>query len=463
MDPQQPRRVDRTDYTTDASTRARALQALVDGLKLSDLQRTWAFNFENREIADDVMTAILTPYKSGAIDYKEAQLRWVDIYNEHKPPAKASPPPAATPAAPPPTATTTPEPDSSPPAAAQPATAKPASAAPEPPPAEPLESTMPVTPVKPQWNNLEPPADDPDFVLNETSRVERLNDWQAIGASVRGKSHAHKGTFRDDAFDMATCGDWTLTAVSDGAGSSPLSRVAAQIACAKVVKSLQGTLANYTLSAPPGDMEKLNSDLTRLRSFLVEAGRVAQEAVLREVNQRGLQVRDMYATLLVMVHTAWGKHEIVAALQVGDGAIGVLFEKDSGEQECTVLGDADHGEYSSETRFLTTPGIDREFSSRVKFTVKSRIQCIAVMSDGVSDDFFPEEKRLIQLFCGDPISVEGMLSSSGEPVPGVLTDLLVPGKHSAANLGADLVAWLQYEKRGSFDDRTLVLLHRSPA
>jgi len=289
-----------------------------------------------------------------------------------------------------------------------------------------------------------------------------MNKWNVVGASVRGKSHAHKGTFRDDSFAISKCGAWTLTAVSDGAGSSPLSRVAARIACDCAIKSLQGTLANYTLSAPAGDKEQLNSDLIRLRSFLVEAARAAQDAVLREISQRGLHIRDMYATLLVMSHVHWGEHEVVAAIQVGDGAIGVYCQPADGDADCTVLGDADHGEYSSETRFLTTPGIEREFASRVKFTVKGNVKCIAIMSDGVSDDFFPEEERLVQLFAGDPVGVEGMASSDGEPVQGVLHTLLEPREGKPpARLGPALIEWLQYEKRGSFDDRTLVLLHRS--
>ncbi len=46
--------------------------------------------------------------------------------------------------------------------------------------------------------------------------------------------------------------------------------------------------------------------------------------------------------------------DVVGAVQVGDGAVGLYHE----DGTCLVLGEADHGAYASETRFLTTPRID---------------------------------------------------------------------------------------------------------
>jgi len=278
-----------------------------------------------------------------------------------------------------------------------------------------------------------------------------------LAASVRGKSHAHNGTFRDDSYKFDRCAPWTCVAVSDGAGSSSLSRVASRIACDTAIAHMRQLLADYKLTAPPGDTDKLTSDLHRLKSFLTESAVMARRAVLREVQQRKVEHRDMYATLLVMAHARWGDEDVVGSIQIGDGTIGVCYREEEGSPACTVLGDADHGEFSSETRFLTSPNLESEFSSRVRFTHKSRVECIGVMSDGVSDDFFPEEKRLVQLFHGDPIEVEGLTSKQGDPVRGVMHDV-----RTSAAPGEALCDWLQYEKRGSFDDRTLVLFYRSP-
>ncbi|MCC9608612.1 protein phosphatase 2C domain-containing protein [Blastopirellula sp. JC732] len=454
MDPQsQPG--EQVDPTANSVSQIEAIRKLIEGVKLSAANQRWPLNIEDRSIRSQLRDEILSPLGRKEIDLETAEGRWEKLYDKNKFIAALHPvdPADLTDTG---QASPTGEAASTADSAFEddgPELHREEMPAPDPP---------PLTPVKAQWLNIDPPSDDPDFVPNEASAVDSANDWKVIAASVRGKSHAHKGTFRDDAFGFAECGAWTIVVVSDGAGSSRLSRIASQIACDAAIVSLKSTLANYKLSAPPGDTENLNSDLTRLRSFLVDAARTAQEAVLREVGRREIEVRDMYATLLVMLHTKWGEHEIVAALQVGDGAIGVLHQADADDWACTVLGDADHGDYSSETRFLTTPGIEREFTSRVKFTLKRQIGCIGVMSDGVSDDFFPEDQRLVQLFCGAPIEVEGFVSGDGEPVAGVMQGLL---KDSAPDddLGTGLIKWLQYEKRGSFDDRTLVLLHRSLA
>jgi hypothetical protein len=79
------------------------------------------------------------------------------------------------------------------------------------------------------------------------------------------------------------------------------------------------------------------------------------------------------------------------------------------------------------------------------------------MSDGVSDDFFPETKRLLELFNGNPI--QELKTKKGEPVWGVMHKDKGIVKNPLD--GKALLDWLRYEKRGSSDDRTLVLMYRT--
>ena len=79
------------------------------------------------------------------------------------------------------------------------------------------------------------------------------------------------------------------------------------------------------------------------------------------------------------------------------------------------------------------------------------------MCDGVSDDFFPEDKRLIELFSGNPI--KELKTKKGEPLWGVLHR--EKGVTRNPEDGKALLEWLQYEKRGSSDDRTLILMYRN--
>ena len=315
-----------------------------------------------------------------------------------------------------------------------------------------LSATAEITIVvpKPVWKVLEP-EDQTDRVEHEDcDSWDRDTKWRIIAASVRGKLHAHKALWRDDSYDVDWVHDWTIVAVGDGAGSAKLSRIGSRIACNAAVASLKGLLEDFDIT-PRGKDQPKDTDLQKLKSFLVLAASEARNELVREAHDRECNLKDLSTTLLVAVHSPWKKKHLVASVQVGDGAIGV-FEKGG---ECTVLGVADHGEFSSETVFLTSGSelVKKPLDQRVLFTLKPNVQCIAVMCDGVADDFFPEEKRLVQLFNGDPI--QDMQTADGNPVQGVMQSV-IPNPRD----GKTLQEWLTYEKKGSSDDRTLVLMYR---
>ncbi len=302
--------------------------------------------------------------------------------------------------------------------------------------------------VKPEWKVLEP-ADQSEPVPHELHETLQRNEhWTIAAASVRGRLHAHKGSWREDAYAIGMVDDWTILVVSDGAGSAPLARIGARQCADAAGDKLKELLAGFRPEKFAADSDD-KTDLGRVRTFLCEAGRAAQLAVMREAQTRNRKLKDFHATLLVMVHISLGSKDLVAALQVGDGAVGIYSQDGS----CTLLGTADHGEYSSETRFITTPSIELEFNSRVLFAVKQNVVALAAMCDGISDDFFPENTRLIELFVGG--GIEGMLGVDGDAVEGILYSV-APQPDS----GKALLEWMKYEKKGSSDDRTILLMYR---
>ncbi len=315
-----------------------------------------------------------------------------------------------------------------------------------------LESPPP-TPPRPAWKEIDPPdfATDPDRAEHKVGGLKSgENDWNLIWASVRGKLHAHRGLWREDSFACDYVGSWTIIVVSDGAGSARLSRAASRVACERALGKMKRSLSRFSLSPPIDSGKPTADDESDLRDMLVNAANEAQASIIAEAQQRPCSLGDLSATFLLMVYSPFGESGLVGALQVGDGAIGVYTADDS----CTLIGGADHGEFSSETRFLTTAHIEKEFAQRVKFALfKKRILGVAVMSDGVADDFFPEDKRLIELFTGNP--VRELKTKSGEPVYGVC-------RHALKNPrdGQALLDWIQYEQKGSSDDRTLVIMYR---
>jgi serine/threonine protein phosphatase PrpC len=312
--------------------------------------------------------------------------------------------------------------------------------------AQPPTGVMPIK--RPEWKVLEP-EDHSDPVPHEQFEEHSIYpDWRLLAASVRGKLHAHKGGWREDSYCWGIVDDWTILAVADGAGSASHSRIGSNLACVTVVKKLQELLGGLKLGF--GERQPPDSDLKRLRSLLANATEKARLNLVLESQQRKIAFKELSTTLLVVVHTPWHDKELLTAIQVGDGAIG-LIASDGFRR----LGFSDHGEYSAETRFLTSPGIELEFENRVVFSLPSNIQALALMTDGVSDDFFPEDQKLIELFQGNPII--GISTKNDEPVFGLLQ------KFTSASTGDQLRDWLRYEKRASSDDRTLMLMYRSRA
>lgn len=291
--------------------------------------------------------------------------------------------------------------------------------------------------VQPAWQKIEP-TDQSDPTPHEIGEQMVLEGaWQLAAASTRGKLHAHRGLWREDSLSYALVptsdGAWTITIVSDGAGSANLSRVGSKLLCGVALEHLQqGLRAMAPLASD--DPTLIARDLPLLRTLLVEAAALALQKLREEAARRGRQLGDFSSTLLILVRRERNGAQLCAALQAGDGAI-ALWDDDN---DLTFLGEADHGEHSSQTKFLTTTGMEAELPNRVKFSIRPNLRATLVMSDGIADDFFPEPVRFPELV--------------NQTLPLVEADF--------PNSGARLLEWMRYEKKGSADDRALVICWR---
>ncbi|PQV63581.1 Protein phosphatase 2C [Abditibacterium utsteinense] len=294
---------------------------------------------------------------------------------------------------------------------------------------------------QPGWQKLEP-TDQSDPTTHEAQDEATLEGpWRLAAASVRGKLHAHRAGWREDAFRHglanAADGAYSVVVVSDGAGSAPLSRVGSNLLCQTVLDFLRPALEK---SAPlSSDSKELaERDLPLLRGLLVESARLGLQKMREEAAHRSRPLSDFASTLLILVRREWNGQQLCAALQSGDGGIALWNDDDT----LTLLGAADHGEHSSETRFLTSSGMEDELAARVKFSIRPNLRATAVMTDGVADDFFPETVRFPELFQ----SVLPLFAENNAP--------------SAGSSSAALLQWINYEKKGSSDDRALVVSWR---
>lgn len=281
-----------------------------------------------------------------------------------------------------------------------------------------------------KWRVLEP-TDRTD--ATEHLRAARLNGssgWHMVGASRRGKLHAHEGTYRDDEFAFGTQHGWNLIAVADGAGSCRLSRVGARVTTDAAVTAMAAALTQFGQGETPDPLGDLRA--------AIRAGFAAAHArVYEEAQRRGIPVRDLSATLLLLAHGPVARNTpaapaYMATGQIGDGMI-LMVDAD---QAMHLVGEANKGFYSGETVFLpsTTPADWESHVTVQQLTTPPRM--VLVMTDGVADDLVPYQRQAPTLIKG----VEGIFGAR-QPDQALL----------------DVIA---YEKRDSADDRTLVVLYQ---
>lgn len=381
-----------------------------------------------------------------------------------------------------------------------------------------------------QWRALPLPENEPEFHEEcAQSSTETVDGLKLIGARVRGKKHKHEGTHCDDWYEHSLAGRWTLLAVSDGGGSYRFSRLGARVSCQAAISTLEHELKEHRIvdrekweasSFQEADIEKINLSLIHA---MQAAWKAIQNAVEERKNSpdyvdllgRELTTKDLYCTLLLAVHTKVKYHEttrdLVFSLAVGDGMVGVV--DNAGKP--LLLMTPDSGEHSGEVRFVDDREIAPDRLRNKIFPALCHLGALMVMSDGVSDDYFPNKPGMSRLY-GDLVLngvLEAPLVETNLPTPALaipedlkleqITSVIdlpnLDGTTRAASvlsfdklckvLGLEaeelvrdlprfsalmkkfrlaeelpevaLRIWLEnYHVRGSFDDRTLLVLAR---
>ena len=357
-----------------------------------------------------------------------------------------------------------------------------------------------------------------------------IGNWQVIGASVRGKMHKHEGTNRDDWFETDNIHGFFVSAVSDGAGSKKFSRIGSSTSCKTARLYVKNQLIKL-LAKEPKLLDNLSQNMnspafvnsaTLLTTILQKAMQAAREAVVDAYERRrteahytavvgrDLVLSDFAATLLLTLAVPLPKlNEVfVVACQVGDGITAVLNTEADFDDGLTLLGIPDSGDFSGETDFLTSPdmALTDNLMSRTRLTRKP-MNLIVSMTDGVADDYDPNERELRRLYFdlvankvlkpsistdidssikipdpqmfskiekADEISLAPIQFTSDlmaqnsltladiwkNPAPLLAMAEKIPSTINQ-NSAARLLEWLDnYTMRGSFDDRTLVIFRK---
>lgn len=119
-----------------------------------------------------------------------------------------------------------------------------------------------------------------------------------------------------------------------------------------------------------------------------------QTAYYKFLNNRDLKTNDLSATLLLAAHVLV-RHQsqdlsLVMACQVGDGMTAAIDQT----VNLNLLGVADSGQFSGETQFLTDRKWAKSYLVRKTYAFFRPLDTLFVMTDGVADDYFPNDPEI---------------------------------------------------------------------
>ncbi len=320
------------------------------------------------------------------------------------------------------------------------------------------------------WTKSDPKVmvfpDDADRVKQEHQSSIKYEDdaFTVIGASRRGRSHEHSGTFRDD--DLGYWADETTGRyafiVADGAGSARFSREGSR----RAIKFLEDKLpANLTVEkwdedgACPQPNGKVGALLTTLAYHAYDHIDKFVKTENDKHPEEKWENRDFNTTLLIAAvkRDADGGMRLVT-FSIGDGAIAWLEGENSG-----LMCAPDGGEFSGGTRFLTTKSVWEKAGKDYQAFYKERVFCksftpdeakhttLFLMTDGVSDPWFETDAALNDTGKWREFAEE-TLRGDGENQAHLKPDDTIDTKVQK------LMDWLYFKIKGNHDDRTLIVV-----
>lgn len=288
------------------------------------------------------------------------------------------------------------------------------------------------------WKDL---PSDPDAPFAKPDSAEDLQDTvlgRLLAARVRGRSHAHVGSYCDDDYRLAShdASGVHLIIVADGAGSASHARYGSQLAVNAAADIILALLddpgkPHHKLAHADSATRKQIAD-----NLIANALHAAVSAHKTAAQQAGIAEKALSCTLLIaltlpLADGSWYS----AGYQVGDGAA-ALWHPENGALH--LLGVADSGAYSGETQFLTAAQLQPDdIQRRIRTIETAAAPTVILMTDGVSDPKFETDAAL-----ENPQRWQALWDELQAPL-------------TADDPKAALHEWLGFWSRGNHDDRTI--------
>lgn len=326
------------------------------------------------------------------------------------------------------------------------------------------------------WKNI--PSDKEAIFWKEDdfSNSGIIVDKKIVVSSKRGRSHQNVGSFRDDDFAFKNFEDsgWGVVVVSDGAGSSPLSRKGSNLACNEVIKyfediilpnkeleNFENVFKNFIKTKDETEFESAKNEVKKVlykASLHVhnEINNLANKTV--ESNPEILKTKNVkynseffHATLIFTAVKKIKDNYLILTFGVGDCPIGIMNKE---KTEARLLNWLDVGEFGGGTRFITQPDIfhsnERPMSTRFNIHVQKDFSFLFLMSDGIYDPKFEVEANLEKT----EKWLEFIADLEGENEDNINLEFNSEIEVVEKNLNT----WMDFWSKGNHDDRTLAII-----
>lgn len=303
------------------------------------------------------------------------------------------------------------------------------------------------------WKNLSSDASARFHKPDTASESCMSGSVNLIAASVRGRSHAHKGIHRDDDIKIycSPSDGWNIICVADGAGSCKYSRRGAELAVIQGTNTLREALSGhygivlekiydqYLLEKNDENRHQLNSVF---QHTIVKAVYDAAKAIQNEANNNEEDTfKDFSTTYLLAAHKVVDGGHLVLSFWIGDGAA-VIYDKG---KNVTLLGEPDSGEYAGQTRFLDSKLFnDSSIYDRVVMQKINSMTALILATDGITDAKFETEHQMSNIANWDN------LWSELEPLC---------QSENLKQYENDLIKWMEFWSPGNHDDRSIAICY----
>jgi len=305
------------------------------------------------------------------------------------------------------------------------------------------------------WKNIPSNLEDLYWKKDAISEIYSLEEKTVLVASKRGRSHANKGSFRDDDYTIQHFSEnnWSLVAVSDGAGSAILGRKGSEIACKAVADFFQNYFNENSSSNFDKEILEFKNNgkaLVEIKNEFLKASKFAHQEIQDFADKIENALKDFHATLIFTLLKKFDFGYAILTFGVGDCPIGVVNE---GQNSVDLMNKIDVGEFGGGTRFITMPEIfeDENFDSRFNFEIVDDFSFLFLMTDGIYDPKFEVEANLKKIEKWNAF-IEDLKGKNDD-------NFAVNLENKSEETALQLSQWMDFWSPGNHDDRTLAIIY----